>query len=237
MKNAPICQSCAMPMDKPELFGTNADGSRNTEYCCYCMKDGKFNWDCTMEDMLEDCIKVEIEHKPDCSPEEIRKELTAVFPTLKRWKKEWPDMLHIDCPAYCVIGREGGTKDGEGFIQKLWEEANAHFDEIAPLAAQPLTLWGAMSAYDRSLKPWEEEFTCGLYLAGIAVQEGAQPPEGWSKWDFPGYKAIALPMTETAFAEGLAYLQENKLQLVLAVQERTDPNTGETLLVFPIKLL
>ena len=28
----PICQSCVMPMEKPEDFGTEADGSRNEEY-------------------------------------------------------------------------------------------------------------------------------------------------------------------------------------------------------------
>ena len=88
MKTTPICQSCAMPMDKPELFGTEKNGVPSAEYCCYCRKDGKFNWDCTMEDMLEDCIKVELEHNPDRSAESVRSELTAIFPTLKRWKKE-----------------------------------------------------------------------------------------------------------------------------------------------------
>ena len=39
-------------------------------------------------DMLEDCIKVELEHHPERTEEDVRKELTAVFPTLKRWKKE-----------------------------------------------------------------------------------------------------------------------------------------------------
>jgi len=31
-----ICQSCAMPMNKEEDFGTNADGSKNEEYCTHC---------------------------------------------------------------------------------------------------------------------------------------------------------------------------------------------------------
>ncbi len=29
----PFCQSCAMPMAKPQNFGTNADGIQNQEYC------------------------------------------------------------------------------------------------------------------------------------------------------------------------------------------------------------
>ncbi len=30
-----FCQSCAMPMQNPDDFGTNADGSKNNEYCSY----------------------------------------------------------------------------------------------------------------------------------------------------------------------------------------------------------
>ncbi len=144
---------------------------------------------------------------------------------------------HLQQPAYSVIGREGSTNDGSGFIQSLWNDANAHYDEVASLASQPLTLWGAMSALDGSLMPWEEDFSKGKYLAGIQTPVDAQPPAGWVKWDFPAYEAIVLPMTETAFAEGLALLKEQRLSLALAVQERTDPAAGETVLVFPIKLL
>jgi len=36
--------------------------------------------------------------------------------------------------AFTVIGKEGSTSDGEGFIHKLWESANSHFDEIQQLA-------------------------------------------------------------------------------------------------------
>ena len=37
------CQSCGMPMGNTgEFYGTNADGSKNTEYCSYCFDSGKF---------------------------------------------------------------------------------------------------------------------------------------------------------------------------------------------------
>jgi len=88
MTNKCICQSCAMPMDRPELFGTNADGSQNKEYCCYCYKDGAFLSNCTMEEMLLDCIDIELRECPEKNREDVRAELSAVFPTLKRWKKE-----------------------------------------------------------------------------------------------------------------------------------------------------
>ena len=56
-----FCQSCGMPLTN-EVLGTNADGSKNEEYCMYCYKDGKFLQDCTMDEMM-------------------------YFPHLKRWRK------------------------------------------------------------------------------------------------------------------------------------------------------
>lgn len=40
-KKYPECKSCGMPMKKPEDFGTNADKSKNMEYCSSCLKNGK----------------------------------------------------------------------------------------------------------------------------------------------------------------------------------------------------
>ena len=37
--------------------GTNADGSRNEDYCIYCYKDGRFTQDFTMEQMIEHCAQ------------------------------------------------------------------------------------------------------------------------------------------------------------------------------------
>ena len=88
MENRRFCQSCAMPMTQLEHFGTNADGSANEDYCCYCFQDGKFLSNCTMEEMLLDCIDMEMREIPGSSIEEVRVRLTAIFPTLKRWKKE-----------------------------------------------------------------------------------------------------------------------------------------------------
>lgn len=37
------CQSCDMPLKKdPEQGGTDHDGTRSTEFCSYCYKDGAF---------------------------------------------------------------------------------------------------------------------------------------------------------------------------------------------------
>ena len=63
-----FCQSCAMPMTE-ELYGTNADGSENDEYCMYCFKDGEFTSDMTMEDMIDFCSEKMAEVHPDIDKE------------------------------------------------------------------------------------------------------------------------------------------------------------------------
>ena len=55
-KEMKFCQSCGMPLTE-DVLGTNADGSKNEDYCMYCYKDGKFLQDCTMEEMIEHCAQ------------------------------------------------------------------------------------------------------------------------------------------------------------------------------------
>lgn len=82
-----FCQSCAMPMTE-ELYGTNADGSKNDEYCIYCFKDGEFTSDMTMEEMMNFCIEKMVEVHPEMDKEEASKMMNEVFPMLKRWAKD-----------------------------------------------------------------------------------------------------------------------------------------------------
>ena len=50
--------------------------------------------------------------------------------------------------AFCVIGKAGSSLAGDGFVQRLWEEANAHFGEVQPLAKQDEN--GNLRAYGAS---------------------------------------------------------------------------------------
>lgn len=89
--------------------------------------------------------------------------------------------------SFSVIGKEGSTNDGNGFVNKLWENANNRFNEIEGLAKKDekgniLGIWGLMSDFSRSFKPWEENFTKGLYLAGAEVMDDAEAPDTWVKW-------------------------------------------------------
>ena len=43
-----------MPMEKPEDFGTNADGTPNDEFCAMCYQNGVFvEPDISMREMIE----------------------------------------------------------------------------------------------------------------------------------------------------------------------------------------
>ena len=145
--------------------------------------------------------------------------------------------------SFAVIGKEGSTTDGIGFIQTLWEEANTGFEEIQHLAkrneqGELAGIWGAMSDFSRSFLPWEEDFTKGLYLAGAECRDDVQPPEGWVKWTIPGYTYLVVKCEkENAFSEMVQYLKENNIPLVGAVHDFTCPSTGENFMYFPIMKL
>ena len=86
-----FCQSCGMPLTE-ELLGTNADGSKNENYCIYCYKDGKFLQDCTMDEMIEHCSQfVDEVNKSLPQPitrEEYKEQMRKYFPYLKRWSSK-----------------------------------------------------------------------------------------------------------------------------------------------------
>ena len=85
------CQSCGMPLTKPENLGTEADGTANDEYCTYCYRDGHFTWDCTMEEMIRHCAEFHEEFRDENGKSYTREEAVRLmreyFPTLKRWSK------------------------------------------------------------------------------------------------------------------------------------------------------
>lgn len=142
--------------------------------------------------------------------------------------------------SFVVIGKEGATTDGEGFIQKLWADANGHFHEVADLAKKDengnlLGIWGAMSDLSRSFLPWEDGFTKGLYLAGVECVDDAEAPAGWTKWVIPGYEYLWVECEgEATFPQVIKYMEENQIPLIGAVHDFTCPETGKNFMFFPI---
>jgi len=90
MENINRCQSCGMLMEEEGLFGKNADGSKNDDYCVYCFPNGAFNNpDETLEEMIESCIPYLIEDGTFPDSHSARKMLEEHMPELKRWKNKY----------------------------------------------------------------------------------------------------------------------------------------------------
>jgi predicted transcriptional regulator YdeE len=145
--------------------------------------------------------------------------------------------------SFVVIGKAGSTLDGQGFIPKLWADANAHFSEVQPLAKKDemgnlVGIWGAMSDLSHSYKPWEDHFTRGLYLAGVECTEDAQAPEGWTKWTIPGYAYLCAEVEgENTISDVLDYMNAKGIALVGAIHDFACPLSGKNYMYFPIRSL
>jgi Putative zinc ribbon domain len=82
--NGAFCQSCGMPLQRPEDFGTAAGGARVTEYCRYCYLDGAFiNPAITLAAMIDLCTGILVRRG---MPEgQARAMMRETLPKLKRW--------------------------------------------------------------------------------------------------------------------------------------------------------
>lgn len=147
--------------------------------------------------------------------------------------------------AFSVLGREGSTDDGAGFIARLWQEANEHFSDIAGYVVYgkngaPVRLWGLMSDFSRSLKPWEDDFSRGLYLAGAECLPDAPVPKGWTKWDVPAMRYVCIPSGQDAgdaFSQGLEILKQQGLSMAAAAFDLTEPESGLSYVCFPVAVI
>ena len=145
--------------------------------------------------------------------------------------------------TFVVIGKEGSSMEGQNFVQKLWADANSHFNEVQHLAKKDdngnlVGIWGALSDLSHSFKPWEDNFSKGLYLAGIECGDHAEAPKGWTKWIIPGYEYIYVETeNENTFSNVMNYMSENNLTLAAAVHDYTCPETGKNYMFFPIRAI
>ena len=138
--------------------------------------------------------------------------------------------LKIALPAFTVIGIAGSSDDGEGFVHRVWDEANRRFGEVAGIAkyneqGQP-AVWGLMSDMGMGFRPWEDGFSKGRYLAGVEVEDDAVAPEGWEKWVSPAYEYIVAPQDgPDAFHRAISWLTGNGMHLAGAAYDRIMPGT------------
>lgn len=148
-------------------------------------------------------------------------------------------MEKVKVNSFYVIGKLGSTIEDPKIVKKLWVEADMHFLEVTSLAKKHengglLGIWGIMSREDMSFMPWTDNFSKGLYLAGVEVKEDAKPSEGWVKWKVPGFEGYKVKVEgNDTFIKTLNWLKENNIELAMAVQDYTDPSTQENYMYFP----
>lgn len=82
-----FCQSCGMPLVRPEDHGTEADGKVSQDYCQYCYQKGAFTSSMTMEEMIDFCVPHMVEGNPGMTPQQAKAQMEQFFPMLLRWKK------------------------------------------------------------------------------------------------------------------------------------------------------
>lgn len=88
--------------------------------------------------------------------------------------------------------------------------------------------------------PWSDDFSRGLYLAGIEVYEDTVVPEGWVKWIMPARKYLVTDVTPDSYGEIFAsvindLIPKLGMKLVGAVCDFTEPATGQNKLFFPVE--
>lgn len=82
----PFCQSCGMPLEKPEDFGMDAAGYRVNDYCHWCFSNGVFtDPHISLPQMIDRCVGAMAARGIMPEPE-ARALMTEVLPKLKRWR-------------------------------------------------------------------------------------------------------------------------------------------------------
>lgn len=153
----------------------------------------------------------------------------------------------VDLPEVAIIGKEGLCTEDNNIVQELWELCNCHFSEVEDLGMKEkdgsyVGFWGAMSDETMSFIPWTNNFSRGLYLAGIEVSKEADAPEGWTKWVMPARKYLVVDVQMEKYGETFKEVIEHtipdrKVKLCGAVCDYTEPRTGKNKLFFPIEEL
>jgi hypothetical protein len=81
-----ICQSCGMPMKSITDFGTDRDGSINTEFCHFCLEEGAFTDNgISLEEKIARNINIAV--KLGMSKVTASNLARNTLPKLRRWRK------------------------------------------------------------------------------------------------------------------------------------------------------
>ena len=81
------CQSCGMMFTAPGQHGHEEDGTEAEDYCRWCYEDGRYTYETTMDDMIEECAP-RMAEAMGWTVDEAASLLGAVLPTLERWRQK-----------------------------------------------------------------------------------------------------------------------------------------------------
>ncbi|WP_051538152.1 GyrI-like domain-containing protein [Butyrivibrio proteoclasticus] len=151
----------------------------------------------------------------------------------------------VDLPKIAIIRKEGLCTKEKNIVQDLWQQANSNFSEIADVAMKNadgsfVGFWGAMSDETMSFMPWTDDFSRGLYLAGVEVDEDTETPDGWTKWVMPARKYLVTEVNSDNYSEIFkrvitSLIPDLGMKLAGAVCDFTEPATGQNKLFFPVE--
>ena len=138
-----------------------------------------------------------------------------------------------DLPKIAIIGKEGLCTQEKNVVQDLWHQANSNFSDIADIGMKNadgsfVGFWGAMSDDTLSFLPWTDDFSRGLYLAGIEVYEETPVPYLVTDVQPETYGKIFEYVIKSL-------IPDLGMKLVGAVCDFTEPATGQSKLFFPVK--
>lgn len=81
-----ICQSCGMRMQSMTDFGTDSDGSINTDFCHFCLDEGEFTDNgISLEEKIARNINMAV--KLGMSKAKASNLAKNTLPKLRRWRK------------------------------------------------------------------------------------------------------------------------------------------------------
>lgn len=192
--NQMICQSCGMPMEQENQFGTNKENKLVQEYCIHCYKDGAFtNPDITLAEMIDICVPFMVQDGMEESA--ARTMMQQFLPNLKRWSATNGDAAAclqpnriVELDAMKLAGIAARTTNanemsGNGKLGPLW--GRFWSEQIAariPNAKEPGTSYGCYCDYENGAMG---EYTM---LIGASIDLHAEAPAGMEVVEVPAAK-------------------------------------------------
>ena len=162
------CQSCGMPMDSEDDFGTEADGALSDDYCTHCYQNGAFTEpNITIDGMAKVCgaIMSQLYAIPPKKAEEFSREQLSC---LKRWAGREVAVCG-SCGMPLLRDEDAGTEaDGSPSAEYCtYCYRDGAFTEPDLTGEQAVMKYAPMMASNLGIPPLEAEEMVRRYLSTL----------------------------------------------------------------------